>query len=316
MKKIKWLCHQVRWFFIRCIHALTGKYLLDADDYGGHILHSAREGNDKLCQLLKAGQPFAFCRYSFVEMDLMIKCRTEDFFNIATYKRNCQFAENLIVENDMEAGVRKFYEIMLNATRQATILGVWKSLPMGDGFIQSIEGLTDTFFTAATAVEPYGFRENPWSKQLAGKRVLAVSPFPEEIAAQYKKREFIWGDKEILPEFELLTMESVWFFPGCQDERFTNWFEAYDFLYDKIMSYEFDVCLLGCGPFGFPLAAKIKESGRCAVHMGGAIQLLFGIKGNRWDHTDISKLYNEYWIRPGENTKPQGAEKLDNSCYW
>ena len=62
MKKIKWLCHQVRWFFIRCIHALTGKYLLDADDYGGHILHSAREGNDKLCQLLKDGQPFAFCR--------------------------------------------------------------------------------------------------------------------------------------------------------------------------------------------------------------------------------------------------------------
>ena len=37
-----------------------------------------------------------------------------------------------------------------------------------------------------------------------------------------------------------------------------------------------------------------------AVQMSGATQLLFGIKGKRWDtHPIISKLYNEAWGPPG-----------------
>ena len=35
--------------------------------------------------------------------------------------------------------------------------------------------------------------------------------------------------------------------------------------------------------------------------MSGATQLLFGIKGKRWDdHPVISKLYNPAWVRPDE----------------
>lgn len=45
---------------------------------------------------------------------------------------------------------------------------------------------------------------------------------------------------------------------------------------DKI---DYDICLIGCGAYGFPLAAHAKRKGKKAVHLGGALQLLFGIKG-------------------------------------
>ena len=51
--------------------------------------------------------------------------------------------------------------------------------------------------------------------------------------------------------------------------------------------------------------------------MGGPTQILFGIKGKRWDdHPVISKFYNEYWVIPNSIEKPQGANKVENGCYW
>jgi hypothetical protein len=147
--------------------------------------------------------------------------------------------------------------------------------------------------------------------------VLVVSPFSKEIRSQYTKREYLWENKKILPKFELITVDSVWYFTGCKDKRFKDWFEALDYLYDEVMKNDFDIALLGCGPFGFPLAARIKQAGKQAVHMGGAVQILFGIKGKRWDDSGFgAKYYNEYWIRPGEETKPEITKCLDNGCYW
>ena len=40
----------------------------------------------------------------------------------------------------------------------------------------------------------------------------------------------------------------------------------------------FDIALIGCGAYGFPLAAFVKGIGKKAVHIGGPLQLFFGIK--------------------------------------
>ena len=51
--------------------------------------------------------------------------------------------------------------------------------------------------------------------------------------------------------------------------------------------------------------------------MGADVQLLFGIKGNRWDGTAVSeKLYNDYWVYPGEEYKPKSYMSVENGCYW
>ena len=51
--------------------------------------------------------------------------------------------------------------------------------------------------------------------------------------------------------------------------------------------------------------------------MSGATQLLFGIKGKRWDtHSVISKLYNDAWVRPAEDEGIDHREAVEGGSYW
>jgi hypothetical protein len=80
---------------------------------------------------------------------------------------------------------------------------------------------------------------------------------------------------------------------------------------------EFDVALIGCGAYGLPLGAYVKNKGKVAVHMGGGLQLLFGIWGSRWDSDPIFReMRNQYWILPSDEERPKGMEKVENACYW
>ena len=96
---------------------------------------------------------------------------------------------------------------------------------------------------------------------------------------------------------------------------------------DEMDKTDYDICLIGCGAYGFPLAAHAKRKGKKAVHLGGALQLLFGIKGKRWEAKDYatkwhlpqdaySSLFNEYWVRPSINETPSTALKVEGGCYW
>jgi hypothetical protein len=78
-----------------------------------------------------------------------------------------------------------------------------------------------------------------------------------------------------------------------------------------------EVVILGCGAYGFPLAARLKTAGKQVIHLGGSTQILFGIKGARWDdHPVISSFYNEAWCRPDPRERPTGAERVEGACYW
>ena len=83
----------------------------------------------------------------------------------------------------------------------------------------------------------------------------------------------------------------------------------------EISKIEFDIAILGCGAYGFPLAAYIKRKGKKAVHLGGSTQLLFGIFGKRWETSHFS-LINKYWVRPAEDERPKNYKSIEDGCYW
>lgn len=164
-----------------------------------------------------------------------------------------------------------------------------------------------------------------WTPALKGKRVLVVTPFAKTVEMQYPKREFLFSGTDILPEFELATYQSLMTIGDLKDDRFATWFDALKFMEQEILALNFDIALLGCGAYGFPLAARIKKTGKQAIHMGGILQILFGIMGKRWDGTreggavqiseDIAPFYNEYWTYPLEE-KPSEASKVEYGPYW
>ena len=315
-KRVRWLYQEIRWVVIGALHVITGKYFLSSKRYGKYALHSSQSGNDMLRERILAGEPFAYCRFSYTEMAVMIHVTTQKFFGIpATNKQKwlgifCEDGETNF------QGACKYDALMRDAFKEADFLGVWKNLHMGDELLNNQQVLDDVCVTEANSVESYFFAK-PWSSALEGKRVLVVSPFSNAIRTQYERRELLWDDTSVLPEFNLDTEDAIWYYGGQRDSRFADWFEAYDYLFNKIMEHDFDVVILACGYFGFALATRIKAEGKQAIHMGGATQLLFGIKGKRWDNNPkINRFYNDNWIRPDEQLRPKDDRRLDNGCYW
>lgn len=75
--------------------------------------------------------------------------------------------------------------------------------------------------------------------------------------------------------------------------------------------------MIGCGGLSMIIGAELKKMGITSIVMGGAIQVLFGIKGNRWqNHNVISKLWNDNWVYPSAEETPEQNSAIEGSCYW
>ena len=161
------------------------------------------------------------------------------------------------------------------------------------------------------------FIAGSWLESLAGKRVLVVSPFAATIQSQYAKRTEIWRSMPtILPEFELLTLKCPLHAHLVAPEH-PSWMATLRHLCSACDALDYDVLIAGAGAWGLPLATHAKSRGKVGVHMGGATQLLFGIKGVRWDdRSDASEIYNEHWTYPSEEETPKGVELIEGACYW
>lgn len=221
-----------------------------------------------------------------------------------------------------EDKIEQFCELMLEDIPEVDVLGSW--LPQEIYFENK---MSHTAKIQLMYLDPYWSRI-PWTKVLAGKKILVVHPFADTIISQYEKRELLFQNKDVLPEFQSLSVVKAVQSLGQADDRFKDWFEALKYMKDQIEMKDFDICLLGCGAYGFPLAAHVKRIGKKAVHMGGSLQLLFGIRGKRWESDyphytqpgnvfiHYNGLHNENWVRPGENDKPLNHSKVEDSCYW
>jgi hypothetical protein len=164
------------------------------------------------------------------------------------------------------------------------------------------------------------FSTEPWTLALAGKKVLVIHPFSKTIERQYQRKEHLFPFP-LLPDFELLTYPCIQSVAGMKTP-FKEWFEALDFMKKDISGMDFDIALVAGGAYGFPLAAFIKRLGKQAIHVGGSLQLFFGIIGKRWEDPKYNQKYpyysliNEYWVRPDNSEKPENSNVVEGSCYW
>ena len=137
------------------------------------------------------------------------------------------------------------------------------------------------------------------------------------ILAQYEKRPQLFPGKDVLPELACLTVIQAVQGLGGQDTGYADWFDALTEMERRMDAADYDVAIVGAGAYSLPLAAHARDTGHAAIQMSGATQLLFGIKGKRWDdHPVISKLYNPAWVRPDETEGISNKEKVEGGSYW
>lgn len=296
---------------------IAGKKHLDIDQV-----------NQVIAEAIRSGEPFWAGRYGGMEMGMIASVLEERHFGKSGEKRACMngLCNNAgFFPNDVKLA-DQFADLMLACCREVDLLGTWDGLFMEDYVIR--EFMPDSRVTWINFLEPWqtfflgGKEKKPWSGALSGKKVLVIHPFTETIRHQYQnKREKlftdIYGKDEILPEFTLLTLKAVQTQAGAVDSRFKDWFEALQWMTEEAAGIDFDVAIIGCGAYGFPLAAEVKKMGKAAIHLGGATQLMFGIRGKRWDGYDrMETLYNESWVRPSEDERIDNLDMIENGCYW
>lgn len=202
----------------------------------------------------------------------------------------------------------QYRDLFLDACRYCDILA-----PMytrGDDYIIKRFLPKDVILVQLSSLDPFQYL-----RSFQGKKVLIVHPFKKSIEFQHKRLDKIWP-ADIYSEFDIICIKAVQSIAG-EETEYKDWFEALAYMERQVDMVEFDIALIGCGAYGFPLAAYIKKMGKPVIHVGGCLQMMFGIKGKRWENNPIyQKFFNQYWIYPLRDEIPEKAHMVEKGCYW
>jgi len=267
---------------------------------------------DVMKKFIATKKPFAIVRLGGTEISTLNNYQKIRFKFARKYKKTTKYAmrNNGGFFPATDENLSFYSQLMFKELGKADVLGI-SGLHMEDYF-------HDFYTPKALPIQNWALDPllGEWSSLLKGKRVLIISPLDQEIQSQYQKRMEIFKiSPNILPDFELKTINAVQSIGEEVDERFSNWFAALDYMKMQILKTDFDIALVGAGVYGTPLCTYIKDLGKQAIQTGGATQLLFGIIGKRWENRDyVTKYINEHWIHP--RYLPAGYEKIEKGCYW
>lgn len=207
----------------------------------------------------------------------------------------------------------RFGKLMLECMPMVDMLGSWR---LEESMV--MQYMPQTIRVPLYALEPYYF-DNPWTPALEGKKVLVVHPFEDTIRKQHEKGryEHLFEDPRLIPNYKLQTLKAVQSIAGNKPSEFDDWFQALDWMKSEIDKRDFDIAIIGCGAYGFPLAAHVKQIGKKALHLGGAVQYLFGIRSSAGENNkELRSLMNEYWIHPSSDEIPKNYQLVENARYW
>ena len=180
--------------------------------------------------------------------------------------------------------------------------------------IQSIWQGKELFFDFA-GLEPFTLGQDGWHNYLSDKTLLVIAPFKDTILKQVEKYPLLWNGSMVK---EVKIVKSP-YSEALTGKKPIKWQNKLDKMLDDINDIgEFDVATVGCGGFSLLVCDYIKSLGKPSIHLGGGNQLLFGIRGKRWD-ASFAK-YDWYgtkdWIRPITEEIPQYNNLVEGGCYW
>jgi hypothetical protein len=271
--------------------------------------------NALISQSVQSGDPLFYGRIGMMENSILIDHefiqkgaqKSYSDYVIQWSKRTCGMFSTT------PEGFDIFCQRMQNAIRHMTIFRTW-GLKMEPYWIRH--------YCKGDVVlsNGYGFGDagsSAFSACLKGRRVLVVSSFAETIKSQYKKREFIYPSSDTLPAFDLKVVQA----PVTNADaipQFKTWEETLLDLFRRCMKQDFEIALIGAGSYSLPLGDLLFQSGKQVIVMNAHIQLLFGIKGGRWDANQAWGHYNESWVRPSPQEVPPNSKIVDfgKNPYW
>lgn len=287
----------------------TGSYRIQ---YLGKKIYSIEDGSTIIKQLLLDDKPFMLCRIGAVEGRTIEKYITNKKYSSRDIQ-NIKTAAG-VFPNKIDT-IDRFCETYLTGIASADGFFTWGCV--GESKVIKKYAKRDALLLKNDTYNVL-FYNDPWTLALKNKKILVVHPFVDTIKSQYEKRQFLFSS-EILPEFKKLSLVKAVQSNAGEDKAsgFNSWFDALDHMKDDISKQDFEVALIGAGAYGIPLAKYIKDIGKQAIHMAGNLQILFGIRGKRWDNfPQYIKYFNKYWVYPSNEETPKNKGSVEGGSYW
>ncbi|MFQ3577701.1 MAG: hypothetical protein SNJ52_01650 [Verrucomicrobiia bacterium] len=274
---------------------------------------SEREADRRLAEAIQEGLPLMVSRLGTVEMAAVTSWQANGYSGMDPDLKAMLQANAGVFPIDAD-NVAAFCSISLDAMQSIDLLGIRngdEDIKMARHFGLKAKAVSLVYLSPIESVVRY-------SRHLEGRKVLVIHPFAESIGKQFARRELLFSDPSILPDFQLDILPAVQSLGAASMVcGHANWVTALRHMTREMESRDFDIALIGAGAYGMPLAARAKAMGKVAIHVGGALQLLFGIRGKRWENYDlVARWVNESWVWPVQSERPIGAEKVEKGCYW
>ena len=301
--------------------------LIIPNHYGVNYIYPEEYGNEIILNVLNENKPTFITRFGATELSII------RFFynNIKNY--NMTFPDNLKEQIKKASGffsptdeyLTRFCCESINMIKNIDVIGVWNFKDDLEEKLLHKYNQNAKLVSISSIGDLIWKFDSPWTQYLKNKKVLVIHPFEKTIIQQYQKRELLFKNPLTLPEFKLKTIKAVQGICGSEEtKKYENWFKALNSMYQKIDQTDFDIALIGAGAYGMFLANYIKHKGKQAIHVGGALQLLFGIKGSRWtkEYTGnfSQNFVNEHWTYPLKEDTPSNIKELTkyekSTCYW
>ena len=288
---------------------------------GTRRIYNLEESNSIVRQSISDAKPFLLSRFGTTELDFLVSAQAEEKSNYAPN----EFARSLnilsgVYPSDAEH-LRQFRALYVEASTQIDVLAV-RDGPLDAWHRETQELGVELLAKKAPLVSwdvLFPIRAKlPWTQWLEGNSVLVIHPFVETIKHQLPKLSQIHG-RDIFcgANFHLYRPPQL-LADSHERNEWASWQDAFVAVTRDIDRLEFDVALVAAGAMGLPIAAHIKKRGKVALHIGGDLQLFFGIKGARWlrFYPKIQRRMNQFWVFPAESDRPQGFKRVEKGGYW
>lgn len=278
----------------------------------------------ELSAAIEKGSPFAAGRLGTVEGDLVSwGIRNPNKRIPEALLRNAKTLAGIYPAT--QAGASQFADRYINSVSQLDFLGLRNHHFFGGYFDMEksvVEKAQPSYLCSIDELSPLGDSDS-WVQHLAGRKVLVIHPFSKTIEHQYRQNRLgLFPNKNWLPEFDLQMYKPF----QTSGERIplgipSSWGNAVDVMLDDISELQFDIALISAGGYGLPLATGLKQNGRMAIHVGGVLQLFFGIRGGRWDsvtgqYDSLSLYHTDSWVRPLKEETPEWSKSIEGGAYW
>lgn len=223
--------------------------------------------------------------------------------------------------------IKLYVKTYTDSFRSCDLVGAWSGGALWNQtrlFYNIIK--TDRKWSAISAIglEPFCYMDNPeyaYHRIFENKKVLIISSHSKTIKSQLKHLDKLFC-KPIFPSTAKIYVHKPPQQNGANHDE-QSWQKHFEILQNDIKRindnfFNFDIALVSCGGFGMPISAFMREKmGKSVIYVGGALQLFFGVMGERWVQSEnVVKHVNEYWSRPLDVDKPPHIFSCEQGCYW